>query len=320
MDFLHIIGTIFDDSINHIVALAKQIYDENWTEGGKNGDNQQNINQYLLQQIRNFEDKNEHSKGIYSSLSNLQNAVPNPVVGDWGVISSNSKLIICRCNSNGVWTQTSEEFTLQVPLGEYIKSNQLKTINNQSLLIEGNNTNISISGGSGGLEYPIVNSSQDGIVSSNQYQEWTNIKNIILPKLREDIDDLYLLIESSPEQIQEIVSKYNQIKEFIENLNPNDDVLLDIIQRISDLEQAIEELRTNGVGSEDNIKHIILTQREYNSLSSYERDTLYIVIGNGSNTWGLGDELPIILASEGGNQNPVSEGWSFGSQFPIIFT
>ena len=54
---------------------------------------------------------------------------------------------------------------------------------------------------------------------------------------------------------------------------------------------AIDALLRNN----DGIKHVILSQTEYDMLTSYDNNTIYFIIDQ---EWLLGDALPIILCEE----------------------
>lgn len=59
------------------------------------------------------------------------------------------------------------------------------------------------------------------------------------------------------------------------------------------------------------IKHIFLTQGEYNNLIVKDEDTLYFITEEENSSWGFGGNFPITL---------TGENWTFGDSFPIIFS
>lgn len=338
MNFINIIGTLFDNSVNHVVAIANQIKDLRLNR------NQQDINEDLFDRISRVDAKKEKSKGLFPSLASLQNAVPEPSEGDWAIISDNSRFVVCRCETEGTWTVTQEEFNVGIPLTEYPKKTDLKTINNTSLIIDPTDpydNNIQIEGGTSSSIIPIATSEQDGLLSKELYAELETIRTVTLVQMARDIDNIESLIGTNDLEIQNIINKYNIIKDFISNIDPNDDVLAQIMTSISSLQQDIsdemlraineenslksrvrylEEHGTGGGGSSDGYHHIVLTQEEYDALETYDNRTIYLIIAS-KDSWGLGDGLPIILASSSGTNNPpVSNEWKFGQQFPIIFT
>lgn len=73
MDFINIIGTLFDNSIEHVVAFAKQIKDQRLNK------NQQDINEDLENSIRDFEQSNininKDLESFGTKLFNLQRLI-----------------------------------------------------------------------------------------------------------------------------------------------------------------------------------------------------------------------------------------------------
>jgi hypothetical protein len=65
MDIINIIGTLFDNSVEHVVALANQIKDL------RLGKNQQDINEDIYENITYLKDFKEKSKGYFDSYSSL---------------------------------------------------------------------------------------------------------------------------------------------------------------------------------------------------------------------------------------------------------
>lgn len=107
-----------------------------------------------------------------------------------------------------------------------------------------------------------------------------------LPKLEADVNNILNILDAdnSSEQIQSIINKYNQISEFIETLGDGDseEALSNIITRISNLESDISRLNrlieNIHVGSANKgMKHIVLTQSQYEALEEFEEDALYLV-------------------------------------------
>ena len=58
------------------------------------------------------------------------------------------------------------------------------------------------------------------------------------------------------------------------------------------------------------IKHIFLTQEEYDNLVTKDRNTLYFITEEENNNWGFGDKFPVILSSSN-----IEDTFK---QFPII--
>ena len=82
MDFINIIGTFFDNSIEHVVALAHQIKDLRLNK------NQQEINEDLYDQIRIAKETKDKCKGYYDNYHSLNLNVPVPQIGDWAIVKS----------------------------------------------------------------------------------------------------------------------------------------------------------------------------------------------------------------------------------------
>lgn len=144
MDFLNIIGTLFDNSINHVVALANQIKDLRLNK------NQQDINEDLYEQISISKNTKEKCKGYFDSISALTQYISSPEVGDWAIVrdSNVGKCYVFNCINEGIWYNTEQEYeTPEIDIINYPRKTDFKTINNQSIIGEGN---IQISGGEGG--------------------------------------------------------------------------------------------------------------------------------------------------------------------------
>ena len=329
MDFINIIGTLFDNSINHIVALAYQIKDLRLNK------NQQDINEDIYNKLDQLDNKQNSLKGYFSSFDTLISLYPSPEIGEWAIVSVNGHQLICKCESAGEWTITQEEYSEEINLEEYVKQNNLKTINNESIIGTGN---IEIKGGTSS----IVDSETDGIMPKELYNDIIKIKNITLPELSENIESLQSLIGTDSEELERILNQYNTIVEFIEGFDDSSEALSQILSSIQDLKDKIlqetnrakdeeqlllAKLRTleNRFSERDNVKHIFITQSNYNELTTYENNTIYFIVDEDivGYRFGdkfpmvfcspyLGDKLPIILSEEPGGQK-------FGEPFPIQF-
>ena len=384
MDFINIIGTLFDNSVEHVVALAQQIKDL------RLGKNQQDINEDIYKEIQVAKETKDKSKGYYDSYQSLIQNVPIPEIGDWAVVknSSDGKWYVYKCVVKGYWKETDEEYSHEINLTPYVRKDGIKTVNGQSIL------------GTGDIEtgdrYELADQNTDGLLSKELYVSLITIKNETLPQIQEHIDHILLLFdeEETPESIQEIIDRYNQISEFIKSLREEDDgqILYNILNDIEDLKDEFEsldsdiennikreitdikddiadihdsidsintsinnidekignvegsigealtslgtrlnslertsvsqetinslsdrigeeisraqgiensldrrvsELEQNPVSNE--VKHIFITQAQYEALESYERDTLYLIIESSSEVSHFGDSFPFIL-------------------------
>lgn len=241
MDFINIIGTLFDNSVDHIVALAEQIKDL------RLGKNQQDINEDIYNQIQIAKENKEKGKGYYDSYQSLVWNIPSPEIGDWAIVKneSNNHWYIYKCVVRGYWKETDKEYTSDVNLNEYPKKSELKTINGQPIY------------GSGDIQtgdrYDIASQNNDGLLSKEFYVQLLEMRNETLPKIQEHIDNLLLLFddEQTPENIQDVIDRYNQICEFIASLGDSDNgqvlqqIIADVDTLKADVNSIEEDINTN---------------------------------------------------------------------------
>ena len=259
MDFINIIGTFFDNSIEHVVALAHQIKDLRLNK------NQQEINEDLYDQIRITRETKDKCKGYFDNYYSLSLNVPTPSIGDWAVVKNidDGKWYIYKCVVEGYWKGTTEEYTSTINLGDYAKRSDLKTINGESILGEGDIE----------INNKVADSGRDGLMSSESYISLLTIKNETIPQIREDINHILALFgdDDVTESIQAILDRYNQIAEFITSLGDNDNgqILYDILRDIADLkeftatvESEYTELKAEltDVKDDNTLIHVILDQ------------------------------------------------------------
>ena len=340
MDFINVIGTFYDNSMEHVVALTKHIKDLRLDK------TQEEINEDIYNKLENSSE-NKGSKGFFNSFESLQELIIDPKIGDWAVVQNGNKQVICTCEEQGIWTLTENEYKQEINLENYAKKSEFKTINNQSILGEGN---IDISAEGVLLATP----EKDGLMSKESYQTLQEIRSIIIPQIEENIENLQNFINDDT-NVQDIIKKYYWIKEFIENLESSEDeelsyniiTQLSLIQdsisqeivraqreeqdiknslspiqdsisqeivraqreeqkiknRLNNLEsnstsnlliqsllQRIQTLETNS------IKHKFITQQQYDSLDSYEKNTIYFITDSQNSFYSVfGENFPIIL-------------------------
>lgn len=126
--------------------------------------------------------------------------------------------------------------------------------------------------------------------------EGVNIKNDI-DGLKEKVSILENLTEILKDQIEEI-----------KNSDGSADIPDDLLDDIDDLKQDVQKLKDLILNTEQSsVKNVILTQSEYDVLQTYEADTIYFVVEDVSNSWTFGKQFPIIFGSD----------WTFGNQFPL---
>ena len=342
---IKIFGTLYDNSMDHTVAYANQLYDANWqSEGAK----QDVINSYLKNKV----DDVQKCKGLFQSIEQLNTSIPSPEEGQWAIVNVDGSWIIYNCLEDGVWNNTEVPYDINdISLDDYmnrtelentfVNINDLATVDGHSLINGGQNIKINHpeTTNNGSIEYSIVTSQQDGLMSSSMYNQFIQIQNDIT-QIEHDIEVLQTLI-SDDSDLQNIIEKYTAIKEFIDSLNPNDSITDQILTSIADLQilinneknkttqlenrvTALENRTSNG----DGFKHVVLTQSQYDQLAAYARNTIYFIVESNiedTTVWRLGDNLPIILSGQDTNSEtrPDQEQdtiWKFGSKFPVKFT
>ena len=106
--------------------------------------------QYFLRKIEELKPHDEKSKGYFSSIEALLQECPGGEKGDWAIVNVDGTWYIYRYKVGTGWEQ-SEVYDNSIDLTEYqkllIPGENIKTINGESILGEGN---IEIVGGGGG--------------------------------------------------------------------------------------------------------------------------------------------------------------------------
>lgn len=101
----------------------------------------------------------------------------------------------------------------------------------------------------------------------------------------------------SRSEIEDILGNLEGITNLLTQINEVKTSLQEESSRAQDAEQAISnrvtELEEHGVNPEDNIKHVILTQEEFENLSEQEPNVLYIIVESSESRFG--DPFPFIL-------------------------
>lgn len=82
----------------------------------------------VVQQITQIIQSKEHAKGYFDSEAELIEEVPNPESGDWAIVAVNNKWIVYRCNDEGQWASTGQEFTFDINLSTYAKKSELNDL------------------------------------------------------------------------------------------------------------------------------------------------------------------------------------------------
>lgn len=101
----------------------------------------------------------------------------------------------------------------------------------------------------------------------------------------------------SRSEIEDILSNLERITNLLTQINEVKASLQEETLRAQDAEKTISdrvtELEEHGVNPEDNIKHIILTQEEFENLTEQEPNVLYIIVERTESRFG--DPFPFIL-------------------------
>lgn len=122
------------------------------------------------------------------------------------------------------------------------------------------------------------------------------VQNKVIKQALDNISD-NLQTKVSRSEIEDILSNLEGITNLLAQLEEVKTSLQEESSRAQNAEQAISdrvtELEEHGVNPEDNIKHVILTQEEYESISEPERNVLYIIVEPTESRFG--DSFPFIL-------------------------
>lgn len=160
-----------------------------------------------------------------------------------------------------------------------------------------------------------------------------------LESVHQEFSGLHQEIEDKHEEInQKVDSKFEEIDEDLNSINNQLEIISDIdVEELKNIGETIEDIhrdtkeldeRITEIESHgsDGIKHRLVSQREYEALESYERNTLYIIVDFDDHASVFGDKFPFILggsASKFGDTFPFTLGSSeashFGDDFPLIF-
>ena len=117
---IKIFGTLYDNSMDHTVAYANQLYDANWqSEGAK----QDVINSYLKNKV----DDVQKCKGLFQSIEQLNTSIPSPEEGQWAIVNVDGSWIIYNCLEDGVWNNTEVPYDINdISLDDYMNRTELE--------------------------------------------------------------------------------------------------------------------------------------------------------------------------------------------------
>lgn len=115
-----------------------------------------------------------------------------------------------------------------------------------------------------------------------------DVRSWISQLIKTAIDELALAIANLRTYVQESLS----------TLQRNLQTLGHDVETIDERVTELEHRPSGGGGGSDNPHIIVLTQAEYDALTSYEKDVPYFIIPSPT-LWRFGDKLPMILGGYG---------------------
>ncbi len=119
-------------------------------------------------------------------------------------------------------------------------------------------------------------------LNKNQQDINEDVENV-LTEHGESISNL----QESVEHLRDLENTTEEIEERVNSLEEADE---GILQRLSDIEAGNIEI------IKDRVPHKFISQQDYNRLSSYEKDTLYIILENFDYSSSVfGDTFPLIF-------------------------
>lgn len=125
-------------------------------------------------------------------------------------------------------------------------------------------------------------------LNKNQQEINEDVENA-LQELSDNIDNK--INESLEEHKQSIINLENTTNQIREEVNSLEENNTDILRRLSDIEQGNVDIETK-----DSVPHKFISLQNYNKLSSYDKDTLYIILeGFDQSSSVFGDAFPLIL-------------------------
>lgn len=261
--------------------------------------------QYFLRKIEEIKPQDEKSKGYFSSVEALLQECPRGEKGDWAIVNNEGTWYIYRYKVGTGWEQ-SETYDNSIDLSEYqkilIPGENIKTINGESILGEGN--------------IEIVVNNQQEIPENCATKDDVAQETLRAQIAEKDLGDRLSTLEGGGSNIPENIATKEDVAEEASRAQTSE---RNINTRIDTLENKENSLKTRldileyGPHSYiiDGIKHIIIKKSQYNKLTEYEGNALYFV----TKDWTFGEEFPIVFTD-----SDPSTTWKFGEQFPIVFT
>lgn len=213
---INIVGTLFENSMDHTLGYADQILDKEYEWNGSIGLKQDVINRIVKNRLDTISFTEDSSKGYYQDLDSLIEAVPNPSKGDWAVIPVDDIPTIF-VYQNGQWVQTGEQYAFDTSLlNNYLTRKEAETIY-QLKLISGEN--ISTINGNNLLKGGNIQINTD----TSDFQYKINDLKALINNLEEEIQTLKGQTSSGPvisDGIKHIIleeAQYNALTEYENN-------------------------------------------------------------------------------------------------------
>lgn len=92
----------------------------------------------------------------------------------------------------------------------------------------------------------------------------------------------------------EVVRRFENSEQNINEIDQTIALLQERSQILNNLISQLQDAIAIGIGTQEGLPHVILTQEEYDSLTSKDSNTIYLIVNR--NTWVFGDNFPIILS------------------------
>ena len=224
----------------------------------------------------------EKAKGYFDNITELQTAVPSPIVGDWAVVNVDDVWYIYRCATDGEWSATTQEYKEDsINLTQYAKKTDLDdyatTSQVSAALDQKQNTLVS------GSNIKTING--ESLLGSENIQITTD----------------YEYVDNKFDAVRILATTNNQ--SFLSRLNELENVLLTIQKEyISWKDDEDTPAGARPERSSYGGKFITLTVAEYNALVQQglvQEDTYYFTYEGSTEptTWHFGDGFPIIFSS-----------------------
>ena len=281
-----------------------------------NTNNITNSNNYLVKKenLRDIENKKQalNNLGILELIAQLKAIIDSKVVAIGGIPYDIEPTL---GNTENILSSDSIYRALQQKQDKLKSGINIKTINEQPLIGSGNI--IIREKGKGYFsneeellqQYPDPLKGDWAIVGNykyicNQYGQWTNSGIVCKDEeIQEAVNSLEQGIDSLEGEVTTIGEKVITLEDLLEVLQnkvnqlkpytPGEDTpIIDesILERLDNLEDILNEIQSNPP-----IKHIILTESEYNALTEYEKDAMYLIVEKDNSVFHFGDTFPIIL-------------------------